>query len=264
MLDPAPTEPPIFFIHVMKTGGTTIFRNLRSNYPLDELYPYRKLDIQVDGEKVNVRHHLSVPYLLGLPPERHRHIRVYTGHFPLAVTEMLGGRFRTATLLRDPVERTISLLRQFRRKAPWLDPEQPMLASHTIEEVYVQPIVFEPLIHNHQTKIFSMLPSDHPQSYMDVLDIDDARLALAKQNLAKIDVLGVTERFDDFLAQLSVRFGWDIEPDARANATPSEDLQPVSDDLRRQIAQDNALDMELYRYATELVALRSGGGGVGA
>ena len=45
-------EPPVFFVHVMKTGGTTLFRHLRENYPLDELYPYSKLDIRYEGERL--------------------------------------------------------------------------------------------------------------------------------------------------------------------------------------------------------------------
>lgn len=58
-------------------------------------------------------------YLAVLPDERRRRIRVYTGHFPYAAREILGGDIVTVTILRDPVKRTISLLRQFRRKAPW-------------------------------------------------------------------------------------------------------------------------------------------------
>lgn len=248
-----PSSPPIFFVHVMKTGGTTLFRNLRANYELDQLYPYRKLDIQFDGPKVDVQHHLSVPYLVGLGPERHERIRVYTGHFPLVAADLLRRKLTTVTLLRDPIERTISLLRQFMRKAPWLDPTPgPTLESSTLEEIYEQAIVFEPLIHNHQTKIFSMRSSDDPQSYMDVINVDRERLAFAKQNLAGIDVLGLTERYDEFLDDLHAWFGWDVERDARANATPASEIQPVSDALRRRIAEDNAIDLELYAYAKQL------------
>jgi hypothetical protein len=244
----------VFFVHVMKTGGTTLFRNLRDNYPLDQLYPYRKLDIRYDGRKLDIRHHLSVSYLLNLPPERHRQIRVYTGHFPYVTSELLEGDFTTVTILRDPIERTLSLLRQFRRKVPWVDDSAPMppLASRTLEEVYENPFVFEPLVHNHQTKIFSMKESDEPESYMDVINVDRARLELAKENLAKIDVLGVTERFDDFLDDVSARFGWELDRDARANATPSDDIEPVSAALLRRIADDNALDIELHEHAKQL------------
>lgn len=253
-----PSTPPVFFVHVMKTGGTTVFRNLRENYALDELYPYRKLDIQYDGKRLDIRHHLSMSYLVSLPEERRRRIRVYTGHFPYVAAELLGGDFTTVTILRDPMERTISLLRQFRRNVPWVnDPtRQRPMASRSLDEVYEQPLVFEPLVHNHQTKIFSMRESDAPESYMDLIDIDEARLALAKNNLAKVDVVGVTERYDDFLDEVEARFGWAVERDARANATPASEIQPVSESLRRRIADDNAIDVEFYEYAKQLVDLR--------
>jgi hypothetical protein len=257
----APPEPPVFFVHVMKTGGTTLFRHLRENYPLDELYPYSKLDIRYEGQRLDIRHHLSISYLRTIPEERRRHIRVYTGHFPFAAIEAMGGAFTTMTILRDPVARTLSLLRQFRRKIPWV-PEggrEPTLARNTLEEVYDHPTVFEPLVHDHQTKIFSMQPADEPESYMDVLPVDEARLAVAKANLASIDLLGVTDRYNDFLDLVEERFGWHVEREARANVTPQSDNEPVDEGLLERIRADNALDIQLYEYAKELVELRQGG-----
>jgi hypothetical protein len=254
------TPPAIFFVHVMKTAGTTLVRHLRENYALDEIYPYRPLDIRVEADVVDVRYHLSVPYLLALSPERRSRIRIYTGHFPYVASELLQPDITRITVLRDPVERTISLLRQFRRKATWLDASdrEPMLASRTLEEVYEHPLVFAPLVQNHQTKVFSLQESDRPENYMHVIDVDEARLAIARANLAKIDVLGLTERYDEFLDECRARFGWQIVRGARKNVTPPEDVDPVPQSLRRRIAADNALDMELYAYATELVELRGG------
>jgi hypothetical protein len=251
------STPPVLFIHVMKTGGTTVMRNLRETYGLDEIYPYRDLDLQYDAGRLDVTRHQSVPYLLALPEARRRDIRVFTGHFPYVVREMLGMELEAATILRDPVDRTISLLRQFARKQPWDDPaERRPLAERTLEEVYEQPLVFEPLIRDHQTKIFSMTRADEPQTYMDVIEVDRSRLELAKANLAEIEVLGITERYDDFLAEVQARFGWQIVRGARKNATPKDDLRPVDPALRRRIAEDNALDIELYEHAKELVELR--------
>jgi len=257
----ARSAAPIFYVHVMKTGGTTLFRHLRENFPLDELYPYRELDIHYDGDRLDVRHHLSISYLTSLSPERRQHIKVYTGHFPYIAQELMGGRFVTASILRDPVQRTVSLLRQFRRKKPWAPGSSTKglrFVESSLEEVYAHPTVFEPLVHNHQTKIFSMLASDAPESYMDVIDVDEARLEIAKDNLAKVDLLGVTERYDLFLDEVESRFDWHVQRDARANATPTDDNEPVSPELLRRIEADNALDMELHAYAAELVAQRAG------
>jgi len=256
----APSTPPVLFIHVMKTGGTTVMRNLRETYGLDEIYPYRALDIRYDEGRLDIEHHLSVPYLLALPEERLRDIRVFTGHFPYVVREMLGLELRAATVLRDPVERTISLLRQFRRKTTWMGVKglASPLTALTFEEVYEEPLVFGPLIHNHQTKIFSMTPADDPQTYMDMVDVDRTRLEQAKANLAEVDVVGLIERYDDFLDEVEAQFGWQIVRGAKKNATPATDLDPVDPALRRRIAEDNAIDVEFYEYAQGLVELRRG------
>lgn len=254
-------EPPILVVHVMKTGGTTIMRNLRETYRLDEVYPYSAEDLRYTDGELDIDHHLSVPYLLSLPPERRRAIRVYIGHFPYVVRELLGFETRAATLLRDPVERTVSLLRQIKRKQPWEDEpgERRPLAARTLEEVYEHPFVFEPLVHNHQTKIFSMAPEDDPQTYMDVVDVDAARLVRAKANLEDVEVLGLQERFEEFLDEAREKFGWAIVRGARKNATPPEDLKPVPASLLRRIKADNALDVELHEHAADLVARRKRG-----
>jgi hypothetical protein len=250
--------PPVFFVHVMKTGGTTVMRSLRETFPLDEIYPYRELDIRYDGDRLEIERHLSVPYVRSLPEERHRHIKVYTGHFPYVLRQMLPRPVVAATILRHPVDRTISLLRQFRRKAPWMD--EPGLRSPltelTLEEVYEQPLVFEPLVRNHVTKIFSMTVEDDPQTYMDVIDVDERRLERAKANLAEVEVIGLMERYDEFLDEAEARFGWQIVRGARKNATPESEIRPVDPALRRRIAEDCALDVELYEHARELIELR--------
>jgi len=248
----------VFFVHVMKSGGTTIMRHLRETYELDQIYPSAALDLRVAEAGLDLDHHLSVPYLQNLSAERRARIRVYIGHFPYVARELLGPELLAATVLREPVERTISLLRQLTRTQPWEDEPDGRrpLATMPLEEIYEHPLVFGPLIHDHQTKIFSMTAADDPQSYTDPIDVDAGRLELAKANVSAIDVLGTMERFDDFLDEAEARFGWQIVRGARKNATPDEDLTPISPTLKRRIADDNAMDLELYEHARALVQLR--------
>jgi hypothetical protein len=253
----AVVAPPVLIVHVMKTGGTTLFDHLRDRYG-DALWPNGELDLRFDGPRLDIRHHLSLRYLANLPEERRRHIQVYMAHLPYAAREVLPAGTRVVSVLRDPVERTISLLRQFRRRPPWQssDARRPTLADATLEEVYDHPAVFGPLILNHQTKIFAMRPTAGEASYLDPVDLDHSDLEVAKAHLAALDVVGVMERYDDFLDALEEVFGWRVDRSARANATPAEDVGPVDDALRQRILADNALDVALYEYAGELVDLR--------
>lgn len=257
---PSAHGPPVLFVHIMKTGGTTVVRNLRETYPLDQIYPSGALDLQHDaGGDLDLAHHLSIPYVLGLPPERRRSIRVYIGHFPYVLRELLGIEMRAATVLRDPVERTVSLLHQLKRAQPWeADSGRRPVADRSLEGLYEDPAVFGPLILDHQTKVLSMTPADNPRTYTDVIDVDGSRLARAKASLAEMDVVGTTESFPAFLADTEAHFGWKVVRGARKNATPQEDREVVTAAFRRRIAKDNAIDVELHRHAQELVELRRG------
>lgn len=261
----APAKAPILFVHIMKTGGTTLFEYLRRRYPGETFWPDPVLDLRYDGARLDVRHHLTIPYLAALPDHRRERIRVYTGHLPLVAKEVLGDPVRTVTILRDPVDRIISLLRQFRRSSPGVqDPtRRPPLADATLDEVYEHPAVFEPLVHNHQTKLLSMRMADAPQGYLDIVAVDDERRRLALDNLEQVDVLGVTERYPDFLDAAERRFGWKVPRSARANESPPERGPGASPALVRRIAEENAIDVELYERARELVALRGRRGPTG-
>ena len=101
-------------------------------------------------------------------------------------------------------------------------------------------------MHNHQTKLFSITIADNPRGYMQ----NDRRqtrreLLLAQQNLASVDVVGLTEQHADFVEELASRFGWRLKRGVRANAAP-DDSPEISESFRRRIAADNAIDIEFY------------------
>ena len=76
-------------------------------------------------------------------------------------------------------------------------------------------------------------------------------LDVARQRLASVDVVGVQERHDEFVAALKSEFGWDLGPPLTVNQTTAK---PVDAAFRDRIAKDNALDVALYDYALGLSA----------
>jgi hypothetical protein len=231
--------------------------NISKNFPLAQVYPHPELDLRdrsdLSSENMRFRS-VTISYLQSLSAERRRIIRLYSGHFPFVACELLGGGFRTMTLLRDPVDRTISLLRQFQRHES-ISAAGQQTSSPPLEEIYERADVYEPLVHNHQTKIFSMTAADDPKGYMQAIDTDEDRLALARRNLETVDVLGLTERHADFVDDLVAEFGWSLKRDVWANVAP-DDGPAVDDSFRRKIESDNAIDVEFYDYARQLVAVR--------
>ena len=80
-------------------------------------------------------------------------IRVVTGHFPLCTVDLLRDSFTTLTVLRDPVERTLSYLRHHRE----LTPDD---SERSLEAIYADPFRFHGLIHNHMVKMFSLTTAE--------------------------------------------------------------------------------------------------------
>ncbi len=240
------TSPSLqfFFIHIMKTAGTTFVGHLEKQFKVDEIYPSARIDRRFPKDS---EPKLSIPFLLALPPERHAEIRVYAGHLPYVACELLGRDLTTCTLLRDPVDRTISHLKQFKR----LDERYHRLS---LEGIYEDPYVFRHFLDNHQTKIFALKAADNARAILRPISIDAERLALAKANLAKVDVVGLTEDYDGFVTELKRRFGWwpGAGPNLDRRRLVSSEPWEASPALRRRIAEDNAYDIEFYAYAKTL------------
>ncbi len=261
-----------FFVHVMKTGGTSFVFQLLRNFAPDEVYPDTALDRR---SPTDAEPYASLTALEKLSPERRRAIRVYTGHFPLVARELMGPDVVTLTLLRDPVDRVVSVLKHFKRL--W-----PCYHELSLDAVYDDELVFRHFVEHYQTRMFALTAAGRTRSFASavefdtlhgaladpakraaalgpdaVVPVDAAALARAKANLATVDVLGVNEEFDAFVAALREGYGWwpaGETYDPRANV--SEEPWEASDALRARIERDNPLDRELYEHAIELIAAR--------
>jgi hypothetical protein len=264
--------PRFFFVHVMKTGGTSFVFQMTTNFAPTEVYPHEALDRRAPTD---VEPYANVDDLERLTPERRAEICVYTGHLPFVARELIGPDVVTLTLLRDPVARTISVLKHFKR----------LYARYRdlpLDAIYDDDIVFPHFVRDFQTRVFALELSDHPHAFAGAADyhslrsaleaparshaalappirIDTARLARAQQNLDAVDVVGVNEEFGAFVSELRQRFGWwsdGAEYDARANV--SSEPWDASDALRARIARESANDQSLYQHARELIAARAG------
>lgn len=283
-----------FFVHVMKTGGTSFRSHLHSQFRADEVYPFPELDWRYQGD---IEAYVSAKRFLEVDAERSAGVRVFSGHVPFVVTELMGGGFVTISLLRDPVERTVSVLKHFRRL-------HRRFAARSLEEVYEDPVVFRHFVENHQTKVFSLSRGDRMGAFASAVgyrllhaalgdssvnifggdddstpaaadeekcraareqalasdatvEVDDARLARAKQNIGALDVLGFDDRYAAMVDELRRRFGWwpgGLDLSARANVSSEPRDVPVS--LRRRIERDNAADIELHAFALGVAAER--------
>jgi hypothetical protein len=239
--------PRYFYVHVQKAAGTEVRERLKRHFAPEAMYPDR-----TDGDLLTAAPQVSVTQLLARWAVRKEQIELITGHFPYATAELLDADFVSLTVLREPVERVLSHLRHHRRMTPGTE-------DHSLEALYTEVLTPE-FFHNHTVKMFSLTADEVAESaaldrwaFTKAIDLTPQRLADAKANVERVDVLGLQDRLEEFCTELTTRFGWDLGPPLHANRTPTEDV-PLA--LRRRIADDNALDIELWEHAREVYARR--------
>lgn len=239
----AAADPPprrYFVAHMQKTAGTTLRDRLRATFPDEQIYPNA-----TDGPDARVAV-ISVEHLLQRWAARGDQIRLLTGHFPVRTVELLDAPFVTMTVMRHPVERTLSFLRhQAERRQRGATEDTPLV------EIYEDEFRFRHMIQNHMTRTLSLSP-DEMRAHDGVLTpvpYTAERLEAAMEVLAGLDIFGLQDRFDEFCDELARRYGLDVGGPLRTNTT---ELKDVPDGFVDRIAEDNALDMQLYEYACRL------------
>lgn len=240
---PTPDRQPRFFVaHMQKTAGTTLRDRLRASFAEEEIYPNGS-----DGPDARVAV-ISVRHLQERWRARGDQIRLLTGHFPVRTTEVLDTEepFVTLTVLRDPVERTLSFLRhQAARRQRGATEDTPLV------EIYEDPFRFEAMIQNHMTRTLALSPEEMApgDGVLTTVPYTSELLERAQTILAGLDLFGLQHRLEELCDELGQRYGLDTGTPLRSNTTePGQVDQALVD----RISEDNALDVELYQYACRL------------
>ena len=224
------SEEAVIFLHLPKTAGTTLNRLIEWEYPLFEMY-------SIDP----VLFRWSTAHLRKLSPDRLKKIRMFKGHMTFGLHEVLPQPATYITVLRDPVDRVISayyFMRTYKlhplywklRRGNW-----------TLED-----FVRRSQRDNVQSKIIGGSDYEMPCTR----EITEK----AKDNLRHhFSVVGLSERFEESLALMKLRFGWKLSSYSSFNVTRS---RPKKHDLPKStldlIHQKNALDMELYECGKQI------------
>ena len=259
---PPVRRPGVFHIHVMKTGGTSMTRMFHAHFGPEQRYPSAADPRTRRQEKITPR------ILVGLSSEQRAQLAFVSVHMGAWLAEEVFPDHLRVTVLRDPVERTISHLRQIADL-----PQTP----DDLEAIYDDPI-WRPRLLDHQVQVFAASREDmavseagqqsyDPAQYEEpertrirhllwaaftttigiARTIDERSYAEAAARLDRVDEVGVTERLDEVMARVAERLGWERTDLRRDNV--SDRRTEVPPGLRERIERDNHWDRMLYERA---------------
>jgi hypothetical protein len=228
----------------MKCGGTSLTYGLSQ---LAEPWP-RLLDIWVDQ-------------LVCLPRPMLANTMLVSGHLPYATLGLLSPETATCTVLRDPLDRTLSHLAHLR-----IHGGRPDLGL----DEFVHDELWHPFWVDYQARQLAVdVPVEDAwlgrpiatatlQAHFDAdpgLSADDL-YARATQRLEKIDLVGVSDDLDQVLRAVAALWRKPPPPPApRMNPTAAgRPATEVPDHLRAAILAGTEVDRQLYTRARERAA----------
>jgi hypothetical protein len=218
----------LIFLHISKTGGTSL------GIPLRLIYGYRH-SMQVGGDK-------QLESYRRLSDRERRDIRLLKGHVPFGTHEHCPGTAKYVTLVREPVSRIDSFHRML------LDEYTPsQFARSTLKEfVSSGHKTYTP---NAQIRAITGTAPGEP--------VGSGTLERAKDILDEhFVVAGTTDRFDASVLLMKERLGWPIYPVyVRSRTGSPKKKQPIADQVQQKIREQNQWDLRLYEHVSQKLAV---------
>ena len=249
--DDGAQQKALIFLHVPRTAGTTLSMTIERQFSAKAVFP-GTLSVRRTRRTFRVllgkRH--TVDQIMrefgGLSEDHRRKIKYLHGHVSFGVHTDLLRPSVYVTMLRDPVDRTISLY-YFLRRSPdiaYYDQIRTMSLRDFVSDTGPHSVV-----RNAHVRQISGPDIDVPL-------LSDA-LEIAKENLRKHFVMvGLTDRFNESLLLLARTFGWkwrDLLYSRRYQVGKNRPLQDrIPQNALDLVRRCNELDIELYRFAQRM------------
>lgn len=249
--------PPVVFVHIPKTAGTSFVTTLRNAFGDNRLTRIERVDDN------------TIPTLENLKSTDSHGISCVAGHLPVSLLREYFERFQMFTLLRQPVLRVMSLFRFIKRQPPAEIERLGLAVGFSLEEMLQSkvPEIYAQVSNGMTRMLCSMHDVVDPNSHSFwETEFDQAILQDAQSNLERIG-FGLVE---DMPAALKV---------AQAQWSIPFELQEYSENITHRessrqelaligkIASMNRTDLMLYENARKLFYTRSaqldGGSGQG-
>jgi hypothetical protein len=244
----------LYFLHIPKTAGTAVIDVLDRQFAAEAILPAQ-----------------LIPALDETTSEVRTRARLVRGHLGARLSEHLEQRVTTFTVLRDPVERTLSHFAHIQREPGHYLHRRVASARYSITDFLADPDC-RSLIGDHQARHLVRSAGDppvavhpfeqHPLARQIAFELaplppvaELRTMALAALN--RMDAVGVAEDVDQSLDRLARRLGWGTV--ARASRRREGSNRLVASELpaavREEIVAITTVDAELVAAARESMLL---------
>lgn len=231
----------LIFLHLPKAAGTSF------KFALQELLPPGSLLYEVGGAP----NHEVVRALMAMDANERARFKAIMAHVPYGL-HVLFPEAKYVTMLREPVARILSTY-YFAKSRTEFEYSKKIAAGMTVEE-----FAADTFNDNAQVRRLMKYPDisredvflDPPAGQLTSAHLDDA-----KDTLERCAVVGVAERYGEFLDCVAAEFALPPIPlrDDNVTAIPwhREEISGQTIDRLREI---NRFDIELYAHAEKLAA----------
>ncbi len=233
----------IYFLHIEKTAGTSVDKFLLDRLSRSDVCPARLIND-----------------LEGVSAESLRPYRIFSGHFTGGFSDFIGVPLKTVTLLRDPVQRSISQYAHIRRDP--LAEHHKLAQGLSMREFCLHPAT-RPLIEDYQTRFLAGEAVDTPSRRVVLARTPsssserDQLLAHARDRLASYAAVGVTEDLTTTLAVFCAALGLErsgVAPYENPSYNRPKTIDRETLSIIRDLTQCDAI---LHAEAVDMLAQRA-------
>jgi hypothetical protein len=223
---------PYIYLHIPKTGGTTLRDIIYRQYKKDQILTIKTL-------KESAQIHKDIT------STNYNHLKIIQGHLKYGFHNNVNIRPAYFTILRNPVERVLSTyyyVLSNRNNPQNLSTLGKQMSIYEFIESGINPFVL-----NGQTQLISGITGsiDNPIIQSEEL------YTLAKKNIENHFLfLGITEMFDESILILKDLLGWHMPYYSFANRTKKKtNYDAINPKVISFIKEYNQLDIRLYNFA---------------